>query len=252
MKNMKKALFAGMTAAMLAAATLPALAENITASAPAQGMQQQARGGRVGMQRGGQPGRQNQKGQQNGNNGNPFRGGQGTNDNRMNPWRNGQMPDAQTPDNGINEDGTGSAAGNQFFGRRGGHRGGRHGLGTQDLVQQGVIDQETAEKIDAYFKQQKREGQIDKLVEDGVIDQETADKIETWLKSRMPEAPAGDEKPEDAPEAPAEGEVPAEKPEGGDPALAALVEQGVITQEQADAIEAARAAQSDPEAETEI
>ena len=43
MKNMKKALFAGMTAAMLAAATLPALAENITASAPAQGMQQQAR-----------------------------------------------------------------------------------------------------------------------------------------------------------------------------------------------------------------
>lgn len=236
MKNMKKVLFAGMTVALLAAAALPTLAENAAAGAPArQEMKQQARGGMGGMQ----PGRQNHSNGQmpGGNNDNPFRGGNGTNDNRMNPYRSGQMPETE---NGSDAE----SSATENLPPMGGHRGGRgHGAGTRDLVREGVIDQETAEKIDAYFKAQKTEGQIDKLVEDGVIDQDTADKIETWLKSKMPEAPETDEKPEDAPKAPAEGETPPEKPEGGDPALALLVEQGVITQEQADAIEAARAAQ---------
>ena len=48
------------------------------------------------------------------------------------------------------------------------------------------------------------------------------------------------------PETPAEGELPPEMPEGvtadGDPALLKLVEDGVITKEQYDAILAARAA----------
>ena len=247
MKNMKKTIIVGMTAAILATAVLPALAEN-TANTPAmQNLQQQARGGRKGMNRGGQPGRTIPDGQQNGNNNNPFRGGRGTNDNRMNPWKNGQMPD----------DGTDAESGATkknyplMRGGRGGHRGGYGRIGMQDLVEQGIIDQETADKIGAYFQDKKTENKLNDLVEGGVIDQETADKISAYLDSLKPQAPTDEE-------APVEGELPPKKPDDSDPALAALVEQGVITQEQADAIEAARAAQpaptmeTDPAAEAEI
>ena len=242
MKNMKKVLFAGMTAAMLAAATLPALAENAAGAQTMSGMQQQARGGRGGQNmRGGQPGRQNPDAQQpeGGNNGSFFRGGRGAYDSRMNPRMNGQTPDAQNPDSGSAEDGISGATGKRFPGMRGGHRGGRGRNAAQALVEQGVIDQETADKIETYFREKKTEDMTAKLVEDGVIDQETADKISAFLESMKPQVSAE--------------EAPAEAPaEGGDPALAALVEQGVITQEQADAIEAARGAQPDPEGDTEI
>ena len=103
------------------------------------------------------------------------------------------------------------------------------------------------------------------LVEKGIIDQETADKIEEYLQNNAPAQPAEGQAPADGtapaqpeenqaaaegttpPEAPVNGQMPPEMPAGtaqGLPAelTAKLVEEGLLTQEQADAISALNAA----------
>ena len=99
------------------------------------------------------------------------------------------------------------------------------------------------------------------LVDQGIIDQETYEKIENYLKNNTPEMPANGQAPaegsasneqtEDG-QAPAEGTTPPEMPEGTTPPelpasgeapaqddlLTKLVEAGILTQEQADAIAA--------------
>lgn len=211
MKNVKKILFAGLTAAALLTAALPAMAE-AGANVPAMG-QQQAMGGKGG--RGMQQPRVSGRGQTNGqaNPGvQPFggKGGRG-----MQPGQVPQQPDAgSAAQNGTDASGNdaSSSATKVLPGFRGFGRGGRHGRVSYD-----------------------------DLLKDGVIDQETYDAIEKYIQDKYTAAPAA----ESEPAAPAEGELPPELPEGTtaaeDPALLKLVEEGVITQEQYDAILAARA-----------
>ena len=201
MTNVKKMLAAGLAAAAMLTAVLPAMAESGT-QAPAMG-QQLAMGGR-GMRQGLSAGRgQMQQGQA------------------------PQQPDAAsgaTQKSGDAATGdTGSSTTQKPALGRGFGRGGRHGrIGFDDLLKDGVIDQETYDAIENYLKEKR-----------------TA----TAASEDAAAAPAEDEVP---PETPAEGELPPEMPEGvtadGDPALLKLVEDGVITKEQYDAILAARAA----------
>lgn len=227
MKNMKKILFAGLAAAVLLTAVLPAMAE-AGAKAPAMG-QQQAMGGKGGrgMQQPGMGGRGQMNGQFNpGMQPSGGKGGRG--------MQNGQAP--QQPESGSGaaqndpaapeSDATSGATKDQR-GFRGFGRGGRHGRVSYD-----------------------------ELLKDGVITQETYDAIQNYLKEKQPALP-GTAADNAADSAAAEGEVPPEKPEDGelppelpqgetmgeDPALAGLLADGVITQEQYDAIVAAHAEQ---------
>ncbi len=222
MTNVKKMLAAGLAAAAMLTAVLPAMAESGT-QAPAMG-QQLAMGGR-GMRQGLSAGRgQMQQGGQGSRQGMPggMKGGRG-----LQQGQAPQQPDAAsgaTQKSGDAATGdTGSSTTQKPALGRGFGRGGRHGrIGFDDLLKDGVIDQETYDAIENYLKEKR-----------------TA----TAASEDAAAAPAEDEVP---PETPAEGELPPEMPEGvtadGDPALLKLVEDGVITKEQYDAILAARAA----------
>ena len=212
MKNIKRIVLAVLAIAVLLTAVLPAVAENADTQAPAAN-QQTARGGRGG--RSGMPG---QGGRMNG-----FRGGKGMNGGNRNPLRNGQLP---APQDGQGSDADAQSGATRLTGRRGfgGHR--RGGYVYDALLKDGVISQETYDSIRNYLQEKRTMGPADSLLKDGVIDQSTYDAIRNYLQDKTADAAA-----------PAEGADPVMDPE-----LAQLVEQGVITQEQAEAIMAARAA----------
>ena len=85
---------------------------------------------------------------------------------------------------------------------------------------------------------------FDAMVQDGVISQETRDKIDTYMKEHAPANGAQPEAPTDGeqPEAPADGEAPAQPEAPADGAqpdlLKDLLDDGVISQEEYDAIAA--------------
>lgn len=103
----------------------------------------------------------------------------------------------------------------------------------------------------------------DKLVTDGVISEETAAKLKAYIEENLPEnlqeKPDG-EKPADPPQTPEDGKPadPQGKPEGEEPAnpnleiVNQLLEAGVLTQEEADAVSAwiTENTPMDPAAET--
>lgn len=235
MKTNKKKMIAGILSLslLLAAAAVPALAEG-----PAAGSAVTAAKGGPGRDGGN---RNTRQGQMPGGRNQPRPGAQA-------PAENGTSPDQQqTPEQGTAESGqnTQGAGGNTITGGQPGRRNGRGGRGTAKI-------------------QEKTELQLKSLVEKNVIDQETADKIAEYLKQNMPADPksnqntAGDaSQPQDG-QATAEGapvpgdpqgNPPTELPEGaaapeggsgtaGSDPLAGLVEAGVLTQEQADAVNA--------------
>lgn len=102
------------------------------------------------------------------------------------------------------------------------------------------------------------------LVDNGIIDQETADKIDEFLKNSAPgqtaenQAQADSTTPPEKPEgdqAPVDGMTPPEMPENTamifpEDLLAKLVENGLLTQEQADAISALSVTTENSPAET--
>ena len=102
----------------------------------------------------------------------------------------------------------------------------------------------------------------DKLVTDGVISEETAAKLKAYieenLSENLQEKPDG-EKPADPPQTPEDGKPadPQGKPDGEEPAnpnleiVNQLLEAGVLTQEEADAVSAwiTENTQMDPAAE---
>ncbi|MBQ8130643.1 MAG: hypothetical protein IJ175_10370, partial [Clostridia bacterium] len=231
MTNVKKMLAAGLAAAAMLTAVLPAMAESGT-QAPAMG-QQQAMGGR-GMRQGMPAGRGVQQGAQGSRQAMPggMKGGRGMQQGQM-----PQQPDAAsgaTQKSGDAATGdTGSSTTQKPATGRGTGRGGRHSrIGFETLLKDGVIDQETYDAIQNYMKEKHS------------ASASSEDAVPAPAEGEVPpEMPAEGEVP---PEMPADGEVPPAKPEGEpageDPVLAGLLQDGVITQEQYDAILAARAA----------
>ena len=232
MTNVKKLLIAGLASAAMLTAVLPAMAES-GAQAPAmgqqlamggRGMRQDLSTGRGQMQQGGQGSRQMMPG-------NSMRGGRGMQQGQV-PQQDTTSGATQKGNDAASSDAASSATQKQPFGRGFG-RGGRHGrIGFETLRKDGVIDQETYDAIQNYMKEKHS------------ASASSEDAVPAPAEGEVPpEMPAEGEVP---PEMPADGEVPPAKPEGEpageDPVLAGLLQDGVITQEQYDAILAARAA----------
>ena len=250
---------------ILAALALPAMAEE-TQNAALTASTLAGRGN--GPQGGRGPGGQRQNGQKNGQmpgqNGGNANGQQapampGQNGNNANgqqapamPGQNGSNANGQqapaTPENTGSGTDAGSSATTQNGqqapqkgmapqGKMGGHRGGKDARGMngkgsfENLLKNGVIDQNTYNAIMDYMKQHAPAGAANSQAQDGTT---------------PPAMPEG-----------AEGTTPPEKPEGEngqapqeDDLLKKLVEDGVLTQEQADAVAAAQTAAAAETAET--
>ena len=99
---------------------------------------------------------------------------------------------------------------------------------------------------------------FDAMVTNGVISQETCDKIKTYMEEHKPADMPGGQQPADMPaiggEKPAEGQTPPEKPAGEKPGdapvmggglLADLLKDSIITQAEYDALLAAQTSTSE-------
>lgn len=212
--NMKKAFLASLAALTLLTAALPAAAQGNMKAPNNSGVQMQGRGGK-GRQMQGMPDLKQNRGI-----GNP-----------------GQVPDGGVPQEGQLNGQTQNPT-MRGFGRggRNGQKGGRGLAALGALVRDGVISQETFDKI---MDARKTQG-FDKLLEDGLLTQEEYDAIKKYIEEKNPAAANDNAAPDSIPSSD-------DTPEAMDPELEALVESGVITQEQADAIIAARAAKAAPQ-----
>lgn len=202
-------------------------------------------------------------GNQNQNPGNGMRNGRPGQRNQQQNQQQGVTPNTTTPDNGTqdaqtpdtNDQNTQDTQTIKQPGRNGkfqrGNRGQRPGkqLDLKALVEQGIIDQETADKIEEYLKQNtpsKPDGVTGATSNGNQTPTEGTAPVEGTTPTDLPadgqapeEGTTPPEKP-DGEQAPTAGENPPELPadvtaQEGD-LVAKLVEAGILTQEQAEAI----------------